>query len=142
MSATPAHFAHHTRIRRIRRVVLFLVVGMVLYGIARFDVVQLPEGALSPLHGIHGGDRLLIDRHARRGAPGEAWLFRDPAGTLLLGRATEPPSELTPAARAELERGALWLRFEREVPGLSDSRVLGPIPGEARAGRVFLVLPW
>ena len=134
--------AHLARIRRIRRAVLFVALALVLYGIARFDVVLLPEGALSPLHGIHGGDRLLIDRHARRGAVGEAWLFRDAAGTLLLGRAEEPPAGLAPDAQAALERGALWLRFEREVPGLADSRSLGPIAAEARAGRVILVLPW
>jgi hypothetical protein len=123
-------------------VVLFVTLAAVLYGITRFDVVQLPEGALSPLHGIHAGDRLLIDRHARRGAVGEAWLFRGAEDELLLGRASEPPAELAPEARAELTAGALWLCFEREVPGLADSRSLGPIEPQRRAGRVVLVLPW
>lgn len=133
---------HLLRIRRIRRVLLFLTLAAVLYGFARFDVVLLPAGALSPVYGVHAGDRLLVDRHARDGAPGELWLFRGPDGVLLLGRAAEPPAELGPAARGELARGALWLRFERAVPGLGDSRELGPIPAEARAGRVVFVLPW
>jgi hypothetical protein len=141
MSAPDPH-AHRVRIRRIRRVVLFVATAAVLYAFARFDIVLLPEGALSPLHGIHGGDRLLVDRHARRGAVGETWLFRDARGTLLLGRAESPPPGLAPEALAQLAQGALWLRFEREVPGLADSRALGPIPSGARVGRVILVLPW
>lgn len=131
-----------TLVGRVRRVVLFLALGVALYGFARFDVVLLPEGALSPVFGVHAGDRLLIDRHARSGVPGETWLFRDPAGTLLLGRAQEPPAELSHAARGALDEGALWLCFEREVPGLADSRALGPIARQDREGRMLLVLPW
>lgn len=139
MSSPAPHLA---RIRRIRRVLLFVSLASVLYAFARFDVVLLPVGALSPVYGVHAGDRLLVDRHAREGAPGELWLFRGRDDVLLLGRATEPPAELGPDARADLARGALWLRFEREVPGLADSLELGPIRAEARAGRVVLVLPW
>ncbi len=133
---------HLQRIRRIRRVTLFVTLAALLYALTRFDVVRLPEGALSPLFGIHAGDRMLVDRHARRGAAGEAWLFRSPSGELLLGRAVVPPAGLTSEAREQLARGALWLCFEHEIPGLADSRTLGPIPSSARAGRVVFVLPW
>lgn len=120
---------------RVRRVVIFLVLGLILYGWRRFEVITLPAGALSPLYGIHAGDRLLVDRHADP-TPGEAdWLFRDAHGTLLLGRAKEPP----PGARLEGEE--LWIEFERPVEGLEDSRTLGPVRAEALEGRVVLVLP-
>jgi hypothetical protein len=129
-------------LRTVRRVVLFVALALVLYGVARFDLVLLPEGARSPLYGLHAGDRLLVDRHARRGAADETWLYRGAEGELLIGRATSPPAELEPAARAALAAGGLWLVAERPVPGVADSRTLGPIPGEARVGRVLFVLPW
>ena len=129
-------------VRGARRALLFASVALLLYGLARFDVVRLPEGARSPLHGVHAGDRLLVDRHARRGAEGELWLYRGPAGELLIGRASAPPPGLAAAQRQALESGALWLVHERELEGLADSRGLGPIAAEARLGRVILVLPW
>lgn len=127
---------------RVRRVILFLVVGSALYGATRFDVVSLPEGALSPLYGIHAGDRMLVDRHAGEGALDQIWLYRGPAGQLLLGRVTEPPESLDEAGRAALRDGALWLGVERSLPGVPDSRELGPIPRAARVGRVVFVFPW
>lgn len=119
----------------VRRGVLFAALALVLYGWRRFDVVVLPEGALSPLHGIHAGDRLLVDRHARP-ATGEAdWLFRSAEGALLLGRAkAAPPGHA-------LGADELWIEFERSVPGLADSRSLGPVPAQRLVGRVVLVLP-
>jgi len=118
-----------------RRFVILAAGGLVLYGWKRFDVVSLPEGALSPLHGIHAGDRLLIDRRARPGSGEENWLFRDAHGTLLLGRSMAAPAD------RQLARDELWLEFEREVPGLADSRSLGPVAASALVGRVVLVLP-
>lgn len=118
-----------------RRVVLFAVTGLILYGWRRFDVVTLPEGALSPLHGIHAGDRLLVDRHARPSRQEADWLFRDAHGVLLLGRAKSPP------AGQALVEDELWLEFERELEGLEDSRDFGPVRAEALEGRVVLVLP-
>lgn len=129
-------------LRRARRVVLFLTVALMLYGIARFDLVLLPEGARSPLHGLHPGDRLLVDRHARSGVEGDVWLYRGPGQELLLARVTTPPDGLAERERAALAEGALWLCFERELPDLADSRTLGPIGPEARVGRVVFVLPW
>ncbi|HEX6882582.1 MAG TPA: hypothetical protein VF530_04320 [Planctomycetota bacterium] len=129
-------------LRTARRVVLFVALALVLYGVARFDLVLLPEGARSPLYGLHAGDRLLVDRHARHGAEEETWLYRGAAGELLIGRATAPPAGLEPAARAALAAGGLWIVAERDVPGVADSRTLGPIPAEGRVGRVLLVLPW
>jgi hypothetical protein len=129
-------------LRRLRRLVLVLVGAALLYGYVRFDVVLLPEGALSPLYGIHAGDRLLVDRRARTGAPGETWLFRGPEQALLLGRVEEPPASLAGEPLAAVEQGALWILFERAVPGLADSSELGPIAPEALVGRVVLVLPW
>ncbi|MEQ1892464.1 MAG: hypothetical protein ABL998_07995 [Planctomycetota bacterium] len=119
-----------------RRVLLFAVIGLLLYGWRRFDVVTLPEGAHSPLFGIHPGDRLLVDRRAEPGAGEENWLYRDGAGALLLGR-TKGAHE----GVAALEAGQVWLEFEREVPGLADSRTNGPVPRSALAGRVVFVLP-
>ena len=129
-------------LRRVRRVVLFVALALVLYGVARFDLVLLPEGARSPLYGLHAGDRLLVDRHARRGGEDETWIYRGTAGELLVGRTTAPPGGLPPAARAALEAGGLWIVAERDIPGVADSHTLGPIPAEGRVGRVLLVLPW
>lgn len=119
----------------IRRAVLFAVFGLVLYGWRRFDVVTLPEGARSPLFGIHPGDRLLVDRSAEPGTDEEDWLYHDAEGALLLGRTKVPPPGTA------LGPGELWLEFEREVPGLADSRTAGPVPRAALAGRVIFVLP-
>jgi len=127
---------------RVRRVVLFLAAGGALYGFARFDVLVLPEGAVSPLFGLHPGDRMLVDRHAREGALEETWLYRDPSGALLIGRAVPPPEDLPAEARQALAAGALWLCADRELPGVADSRTLGPIGAAQREGRVILVLPW
>jgi hypothetical protein len=129
-------------LRAARRVVLALTLAAVLYALARFDLVQLPDGARSPLYGVHPGDRLFVDRLARSPRPGEAWLFRAPDGALRLGRCGEPPGALPERERAALAGGAAWLLSEREVPGLADSRVLGAIAPEALEGRVVLVLPW
>jgi hypothetical protein len=143
MSADGAETDAATRfLRRVRRVILFVALASVLYAAARFDVVRLPERALSPLHGIHAGDRLLVDRRARGGAPEEIWLFHGPAGELLLGRARAAPDGLAQDAHTELAAGALWLESEREIPGVADSRELGPIAPAALVGRVVLVLPW
>jgi hypothetical protein len=120
----------------IRRGVLCAAAGLVLYGWRRFDVVTLPEGARSPLFGIHPGDRLLIDRHAEPGTEEEDWLYRDAAGALLLAR-----TKAAPPGHATLGPDELWLEFEREVPGLSDSRTSGPVARAALAGRVVFVLP-
>lgn len=133
----PARF-----LARVRRVILLLVVGSGLYGALRFDVVTLPSGALSPLYGIHAGDRMLVDRRARQGARDQIWLYRGPKGELLLGRVTEPEPGLTAEARAALDAGALWLGVERSLPGVPDSRELGPIAREALVGRVVFVFPW
>lgn len=119
----------------VRRGLLFVVLGLLAYGWRRFDVVALPEGALSPLHGIHPGDRLLVDRHARPAAGESDWLYRVAGGALLLGRSKAAPAGVT------LGADELWLEFERELPGLADSRTQGPIPATALEGRVVLVLP-
>ena len=120
----------------IRRAVLLVVLLLLTYGWRRFDVVRLPEGALSPLFGIHAGDRLLIDLHARPRAQESDWLFRDAEGTLLLGR-----SKAVPAGHAALGAEQLWIEFEREIPGLADSRTRGPVPAADLVGRVVFVLP-
>jgi hypothetical protein len=129
-------------LRRARRAVLLLSVGLAFYAYARFDIVRLPSEALSPLYGIHPGDRLLIDRHARAGSVGEAWLYRGARHELLLGRAVRAPRELPEGQRAALAAGALWLTSERAVGATSGSDELGPIPRTALEGRVLLVLPW
>jgi hypothetical protein len=127
---------------RTRRVVLLLVTGLLLYGWTRFDVVVLPEGALSPLYGIHAGDRLLVDRRAGKPLPGSDVLYRGPDGSLLLGRTDEPPGDLAPEMKAQLAGEACWVLLDRSLEGIPDSRSLGPIPSSAIEGRVVLVLPW
>lgn len=119
----------------VRRVLLLGVLGLCAYAWRRFDVVALPEGALSPLHGIHPGDRLLVDRRARPEAGEADWLFRGADGALLLGRSKAPPAGHT------LGADELWLEFEREVPGLQDSRARGPVSAGELEGRVVLVFP-
>lgn len=133
---------HKRFLGRARRLILFATIASALYGYARFDIVTLPEGALSPLYGIHPGDRMLLDRRAHVGAPGEVWLYRGPDERLLLGRALPAPESLADEARQAMERGALWLAAERDLPGIPDSRQLGPIAREARVGRVLFVFPW
>lgn len=129
-------------VRGARRVVLFAATALCLYGLARFDVVLLPQGAHSPLYGLAAGDRLLVDRHERACATGETWLYLGAADELLIGRAAPAPGGLAPEARAALAAGAAWLVAERDVAGASDSRALGLIPRERRVGRVLFVLPW
>ncbi len=133
----PARF-----LRALRRACLALAVLLAGYLVLRFDVVELPEGARSPLYGIHPGDRLLVDRYRRLPATGEAVLYRGERGELLLGRATAPPQDLPAPAAQAIGAGALWILSEcADVPA-PDSRELGPIPPERVVGRVVLVLPW
>lgn len=129
-------------LRLARGITLLLALGLVGYGVLRFDVVQLPEGARSPLYGVHGGDRLLVDRRVRGGRLDAVVLFRARSGELLLGRVSTPPAEPAPALEAALRTGALWILSDRlDVPA-PDSDELGPIPAEDVVGRVVLVLPW
>lgn len=137
MSASPERW-----LARTRRVTLTIAGLLVLYAWTRFDVVVLPEGAVSPLYGIHAGDRLLVDRRPGAFGPGSDVLYRGPEGRLLLGRTTELPQDATPEARAEMSGGAHWVQFDREIEGVPDSRTLGPIASAAIEGRVVLVLPW
>lgn len=137
MSAPPERW-----LGRIRRVVLLVATSLVLYAWARFDVVVLPEGAVSPLYGIHPGDRLLVDRRPGALGSGSDVLYRAPDGRLLLGRTAEPPADAGAEARARLAEGARWVLLDRPVEGVPDSRTLGPIQPEALVGRVVLVLPW
>lgn len=137
MSASPERW-----LARARRVLLLSATGLVLYGWTRFDLVVLPAGAVSPLFGIHAGDRLLVDRRPDPPGAGADVLYRAPDGRLLLGRTAELPVDAGPEARARVADGALWVLFDREVEGVPDSRSLGPIAPDALQGRVVLVLPW
>lgn len=131
---------------RVRRVIFALVLASAGYGFVRFDLVALPSGAHSPLYGIHPGDRLLVDRHARHADLDQVWLYRGRAGELWLGRVSTPPAVLDEGAQAGLASGALWLVAERALGHSAsepaDSRSIGPIPSSALAGRVLFVLPW
>ncbi len=126
----------------LRRAILALTGLLIAYALLRFTVVRLPPGALSPLHGIHPGDRLLVDRRAHPARPGEIVLYRGSAGELLLGRRASPPAGLEPAARSALAAGALWILSDRTGGPAPDSLELGPIPERDLVGRVVLVLPW
>ena len=129
-------------LRLVRRVLLLFVVGLASYGVLRFDVVRLPEGALSPLYGIQAGDRLLVDVFRRRPELDEVVLYRGSAGELLLGRAAPAPQGISTRDREALRSGALWILADRAGGPAPDSDELGPIPERDLVGRVVLVLPW
>ena len=117
----------------LRRGVLLYAVGGALYLNWRFDVIGLPGEGVSPLIAYRPGSKLLIDRRSLLGRHGEALLFRDDLGRLLLGRLEQaPPKE---------ERPGLWLVADTVDLSLPDSRTLGPIDPLRVVGRVVCALP-
>ena len=126
------------------RVALYVLVVVAVGGLVwRFDVVGLPSEGCSPLFDLDPGDRLLVDVRPPKIARDDAVLFQEPgaAGELLLGRVGDAPADVSPAQASALAAGALWIVHERpECPG-RDSRTFGPLPADAVAGRVVMVLP-
>jgi hypothetical protein len=124
------------------RIVIYSVLALgVAYGLWRFDVGSLPTEGCSPLYDIQPGDRLLIDRRPGTLREGDAVMFRDPAGELLLGRVGTPPASAPREIWEACAAGALWIvKEQRDCPG-GESAVLGPIARDAVAGRV-VGLPW
>lgn len=117
----------------LRRGVLLYALGGVLYLSWRFEVQTLPREGVSPLVAYRPGAHLLVDRRRLGAQPGEALLFRDDLGRLLLGRLAPMPAGET--------RAGLWLLADDEQAQLPDSRSLGPIAAERVVGRVVCALP-
>jgi len=113
------------------------IVAGVAFTVWRYDLVELPAEGCSPLFGFEPGDRLVVDRRPAELAPPRALLYRDPSGTLRLGRVAPFPPEAVRGGGDEL-----WvLADERDCPS-PDSRVFGPLPRDRVAGRVAFSLPW
>lgn len=115
-----------------RAVFLYAALGALYLG-WRFELMTLPAEGVSPLREYRPGTRLLVDRSHREGREGEALLYRDDLGRLLLGRLATTPSGET--------RSGLWLVTDAEGGELPDSRTLGPISPERVVGRVVCALP-
>ncbi|QDU67570.1 hypothetical protein [Engelhardtia mirabilis] len=125
-----------------RRAVLIVAAAGLGYLFWRADMLTLPEQGCSPLHGFAPGDRVIVDRRPKELGPGAAVLFEGRAGELLLGRVVDAPRDLDPAARALIERGALWIETERDdCPG-NDSDDLGPIATERVVARLIMAVGW
>lgn len=117
----------------LRRGLLLYVACGLLYLGWRFEVQQLPSAGVSPLLDYRPGANLLIDLRRLGAQAGEALLFRDESGRLLLGRLAHKPAD-------ELRPG-LWLLADDPQAALPDSRSLGPIPEQRVVGRVVCALP-
>jgi len=125
-----------------RRVVLFAAFAGLVYIAWRVDVFELPGEGCSPLHGYAPGDRVLIERRPSTLGLGDAVVFGDLDGALLLGRVVEAPLDLAPKPRARLDAGAHWIVVERrDCPG-RDSSTLGPIEPEQIVARLIMTLGW
>ncbi|HTF87927.1 MAG TPA: S26 family signal peptidase [Planctomycetota bacterium] len=129
-----------TRAPTPRRVLFWVRRGLWIYALCavfylfwRFDLQSLPRDAITPLLRFHPGARLLVDRRNLDAREGQALLFHDEQGRLLLGDVGRAPESET--------RPGLWLLADNpEVQGL-DSRTLGPIAKERVVGRVVCALP-
>ena len=120
---TAARVLHWLR----RGVLLYAALGALYLG-WRFEVQTLPRAGVSPLLAFRPGAHLLIDLRRLEARPGEALLFRDDAGRLLLARLAQKP--------AAEQRAGLWLLADdAPTQQLPDSRSLGPIAPERRAHR-------
>lgn len=117
----------------LRRGLLLYVACGLLYLGWRFELQQLPRGGVSPLLDYRPGANLLVDRRKLAAQAGEALLFRDESGRLLLGRLAQKPIDES--------RPGLWVLADDPLAQLPDSRSLGPIPAERVVGRVVCALP-
>ena len=127
---------------RMRLVIYVGLFGFVGFGVWRYDIVRLPKEGCSPLAAFEPGDRLVIDLHPSAVNEGDAVLFQNPAGELLLGRVGSPPRSAPPETWAAIRAGKLWIVGERADCPQADSRRHGPIDPEQLAGRVASALPW
>lgn len=125
-----------------RRLVLAYAAIGAGYLMWRFEVQTLPSGGVSPLVAYRPGAHLLVDTRARDGRVGDALLFHDELGRLLLGRVAERPSAAdAPPGSSDPGSTGLWLLSDREDTELPDSRTLGAVPRERIAGRVVCAIP-
>jgi hypothetical protein len=127
---------------RVRIALYAAILALLGFLLLRYDLLRLPEQGCSPLSGIAPGARLVVERHPRKVAPGDALLYRSPAGELLLGRVVEPPASVSAEAHAACAAGSLWLVSEDRACSTKDSGEFGPIAPSAVEGRIRGVLPW
>lgn len=115
-----------------RGLLLYAACGLLYLG-WRFELQKLPGEGISPLLDYRPGALLLIDRRKLAAQAGEALLFRDESGRLLLCRLAQKP--------VDESRPGLWVLADDPLAQLPDSRSLGPIPAERVVGRVVCALP-
>ena len=127
---------------RARMALYVVLFGMVGWGVWRYDVIRLPEAGCSPLTDFQPGARLVIDQHPGDIAQGDAVLFENPAGELLLGRIGQPPPSAPQAYWDAVEDGALWIVGENPDCPQADSRRHGPLARERVRGVIASILPW
>ncbi len=127
------------RARIVVYVVLVLVIG---YHLWRYDIVQIPREAISPLDGFPAGTRLIVDVRTDAFEPGDAVLYRAPDGELFLGRVGSPPPSAPAEMHAACASGAFWIEKDNADAAGKDSVLLGPIRSDAIAGRIRGSVPW
>jgi hypothetical protein len=127
------------RLRVVIYVVLLVLIG---YHLWRYDLVRLPPTGCSPLADLDPGTRMIVDLHPGELSAGDAVLYADGAGTLLLGRVGTPPPSAPAAVWAACRAGARWIVKEVEACPGDDSTRLGPLPREAIHGRIAGTVPW
>lgn len=125
----------------VRRALLVYAIGGAFYLQWRFDLRTLPADGISPLHDFSPGSRLLIDTRERSPRIGEAVLFRDDQGRILLARSEVPPDVDAKLAAGWASEGKYWLSIDNAALDLPDSSDMGPIGGERIVGRVVCALP-
>lgn len=124
-----------------RRALLVYAIGAAFYLQWRFDLQTLPADGISPLHDFSPGSRLLIDVRERSPRLGEAVLFRDDQGRILLARNEPPPDVDADRAAGWAREEKFWLSIDNQALDLPDSSDMGPIGAERIVGRVVCALP-
>lgn len=117
-------------VARLRRLVWIVAIAAVGYLYLRFDNLTLPAGC-SPLLRFAPGNRLLLDLRPGELAAGDAVVFEDGSGTLLLGlvEATDP------------EEGHWLVTDNPDCPGRASGE-LGWIPARSIAARILFAWPF
>ena len=116
-----------------------MVVALIYLGL-RFTVTGLPDEGCSPVMRLQPGDWLLVDLRPGSLEHGDALLFSDGEGELLLGLLGPVPATAPAEHLAAVEAGDLWIVADNPNCPARDSRALGPIPAEQLRGRIVLGL--
>ena len=117
----------------VRRGLWIYAIFAVVYLAWRFDLQNLPADGVTPLLSFRPGAHLLVDRQDLDAREGNALLFHDDQGHLLLGRVGRAPDGET--------RPGLWILADNPDVVVPDSRTLGPIAKKQVVGRVLCAVP-